>query len=218
VKHPTTLDQLLLFLDEQSLCLTALQKEKLRKYHDLLKIYASRMNLMSAMDKQHLVERHLLPSIWLCREVAGLKGDFILDIGSGGGFPGVVVQILFPGSHVVLLESVRKKTRFLDEVCDRLNLPAQVVCARVETYAEDHDSCFDVIVARAVAAINRLWPWSHQLLRPEGFLLAMKGGPGADEFTWLRRQNIAYRRLIPPSEWLSFSSHLRNKHIIKLQK
>ena len=218
MKHPTTLDQLLLFLAGQALLLTAQQKEKLRHYLDLLKIYASRMNLISNMDTPHLVERHLLPSIWLCRELEDLKGMFILDVGSGGGFPGVVVQILFPDSRVVLLDAARKKTLFLDEVCDRLDLPAQVVHARVEVYVKKHGSSFDVIVARAVTAINRLWPWSHLLLKPAGFLLAMKGGRSDDECLWLRRQGIPYQRLMPPADWRLFSSYLTNKYIIKLQK
>jgi 16S rRNA (guanine527-N7)-methyltransferase len=217
VKHPLTLDQLFSFLEKQAFVLTDRQQKKLHNYYNLLKDYSTRINLISGRDVNHLAERHFLPCFWLCRQLEKRLNISVLDIGSGGGFPGVIIQIVFPDSHVVLLDSIRKKARFLEVTCERLELQAQVVCGRAEHYGKDSDSCFDIVVARAVAGIDRLWQWSQPLLKPGGSLMAMKGGACEDEFAWLREHGMPYQRLMPPQKWLLFSTYLNTKHIINLR-
>jgi 16S rRNA (guanine527-N7)-methyltransferase len=211
------LDQVLAFLTDQRICFTRSQRDKMRQYAVLLEAYAGRMNLISSNDFPHLAERHYLPSLWLCHLLQDFNQGNILDIGSGGGFPGVLIQIMLPESQVVLLDAVRKKAGFLEEVCDRLALPARVVCMRAEEYVHKSSGRFDVVVARAVAVLDRLWRWSHPLLKPAGYLLAMKGGEDKEEFIWLKKCGLSHQKLQPPAAWLSWSSYLRTKYIIKIQ-
>jgi 16S rRNA (guanine527-N7)-methyltransferase len=145
-------------------------------------------------------------------------GASILDLGSGGGFPGIIIQIIYPESRMVLLDSIRKKTLFLDEICRNLSLPAEVVCDRIESYLMSNREMFDFIVCRAVAKIDRLWPWAQQLLKPGGYLLAMKGGNCSEELSWLQNRKVRYEQIRPTRKWISFSSFLNDKHIIKIRR
>lgn len=101
----------------------------------------------------------------------------MLDLGSGGGFPGVVVAITRPDLEVHLLDATAKKTAFLEEITDSLGLQAAVHTGRAEELGQDPSlaASFDVVTARAVAPLNRLIGWSLPFLRSGGLLYAMKG-------------------------------------------
>lgn len=105
----------------------------------------------------------------------------LCDLGSGAGLPGVVLALLRPDCPIVLLEPLLRRATFLEEVVADLELPGvTVVRARAEEYAR-HDPRHDVVVARAVAPLDRLAGWAMPLLRPGGVLLAQKGAAAAAE-------------------------------------
>jgi 16S rRNA (guanine527-N7)-methyltransferase len=139
-------------------------------------VASSPHNLVSRRARTELTTRHV-PE---CIALAGLLPfgpARLLDVGSGGGFPGVVIAIVRPEITVHLLDSTAKKTEFLSQVVEELGLPNAVVhTGRAEDLARsDLRSSFDLVTARAVAALDRLLAWTVPFLTPEGVLYAVKG-------------------------------------------
>ena len=161
---------------------TASQRAKLAQYLELVRQTNERVNLVSRQDIAHLAEHHLAPScLFVVLKRIG-PNERILDIGSGGGFPGIVCAILQPDSQFVLVDSTRKKTEFLQAVVTKLNLTnVQVVWQRVETMAKSPEwqRSFDRSISRAVAPLENLIVWSKPLLKRNGTVEALKGQQAA---------------------------------------
>ena len=106
----------------------------------------------------------------------------ICDIGTGAGFPGLVLKILFPEIEVVLVDSLEKRLKFLDHVIEQLELRnIKTVHARAEEYARDHRDQFDVVTTRAVAKLNILVEYCIPLVKQGGIFVAMKGKLGEEK-------------------------------------
>jgi len=132
-------------------------------------------NLVSKQARVELRPRHLAESVAFTALLPATSRR-ILDIGSGGGFPGMVVAILRPDADVHLLDSTRKKADFLRAVADDLGVAVTVHNGRAEELARTAlAGTFDVVTARAVASLDRLIPWTLPFLRPGGELFAIKG-------------------------------------------
>jgi 16S rRNA (guanine527-N7)-methyltransferase len=140
--------------------------------------------LLGPREADRLWERHLLNSAALAGPLAAElplgRGGRVCDLGSGAGLPGIVVALLRPDLEVVLVEPLLRRARFLDEVVAALDLPRTTV---VRARAEDTSGPFDVVVARAVAPLDRLARWALPLLGPGGALLALKGERASAELT-----------------------------------
>jgi len=156
--------------------------EKLSEFHDLVAEMNPHVNLISKNDTSRIVERHFFDSLWFARYLDLDAESCVLDLGSGGGFPGVLLAVLCPQVPVVLVESIRKKTVFLSkvkEVCGLSNV--RVVCSR----AEDLDSSMvsaSTVVCRSVAKLTLLIQWAWHLLDKErGRLLTVKGPDAGKE-------------------------------------
>jgi 16S rRNA (guanine527-N7)-methyltransferase len=135
--------------------------------------------LIGPRETARLWDRHLL-NCALVAELVPDQGELV-DIGSGAGLPGVVLAMLRPRLHVVLLEPLLRRSVFLEECVNALDLPnATVLRARAEEKAASRISA-DVATARAVAPLDRLVGWAAGLLRPGGQLLAIKGQSAAAE-------------------------------------
>ncbi|RPI03876.1 MAG: 16S rRNA (guanine(527)-N(7))-methyltransferase RsmG, partial [Calditrichaeota bacterium] len=153
------------------------QQLQLRRYVELLETWNQRINLVSGRDVDLIVARHLVDSLELTTLNCLPENGRIMDLGSGAGFPGIPLAIARPSLEIVLVEAVRKKALFLEEVKHVLNLNrVKVYIGRVEAMnSAEEESRFAVIVARAVAPLVKLWCWAEPLLKTNGFLLAMKG-------------------------------------------
>jgi 16S rRNA (guanine527-N7)-methyltransferase len=143
----------------------------------LLIEWNERGNIVSKSDLPRLVERHLVESLAAVPVVDSLGGSDLVDIGSGGGFPGVPIQIVRPKLRVTLLESRRMKSLFLQKVVQDLGLAsASILHSRAEDAARtDPHLQFDIATARAVAAIPELTDWAAPMLRTGGHLVTFKG-------------------------------------------
>lgn len=129
-------------------------------------------NLMGPRALEELWSRHVPECVHLARLLPDIRT--VLDLGSGGGFPGVVIAIVRPDLEVTLLEATEKKARFLEQVVVELGLEAPVVNARAEE-VQGLEGRFQAVTARAVADLATLAGWSVPLLAPDGVLYAVKG-------------------------------------------
>lgn len=150
---------------------------RLLRYIELLERWNAAYNLTAVRDPQAMLVRHLLDSLSVAPWVVGPR---LLDVGSGAGLPGIPLALLYPELHVTLLDSNRKKTRFLQQAVLELPLPkVEVVWGRVEHYRPPER--FTTVTARAVSELAQLWAWMQPLSMPGGRVLLMKGAyPSAE--------------------------------------
>lgn len=160
------------------------QIEQFSKLQELYKLWNDQINVISRKDVEELYVRHVLHSLAIAKIVWFKDGTRILDVGTGGGFPGIPLAILFPNCEFVLVDSIGKKIKVVNEIATALEL--QNVKA-INARAEDVKGQFDFVVTRAVARINKFLPWVKGKLSPESDnkikngVLFLKGGDLAEE-------------------------------------
>lgn len=137
------------------------------------------MNLTAITDPTDFAVKHFIDSLTILPHIP--HGAKLIDIGTGAGFPGMVMRITRPDLDVTLLDSTRKRVNFLREAAEMLGLPTECVHARAEEFARTHGGMFDVCTARAVAGLDRLAGWALPLVKRGGIFLAMKGPEVVDE-------------------------------------
>lgn len=157
---------------------------QLVRYHEMLTEANRVMNLTRVSeDAQESVDRNYLDSLSPL-SVPGLMDGVhsMADVGSGAGFPGIPLAIACPHIHVVMMDSLGKRIKFLSQVIDELKLNAEAIHTRAEDAARlpAYRDCFDLVTARAVAALPTLIELALPFARPGGRLLAFKG-PSLDE-------------------------------------
>ena len=166
--------------------LDSAQAEQLAAYAHLLARWSATHNLTAIRGGEETLTHHLLDSLSIVPHLLRVTGDSsarVLDVGSGGGLPGIVLAIAVPQARVSLVDAVQKKCAFLTQAQLELGLPnVEVRHARVETMRAP---MFDVIVSRALTTLDQFIRWTRHLLRPGGCWLAMKGRAPADELAVL---------------------------------
>ena len=159
--------------------------KKLSAYLGLLYEANERMNLTGIRSPEEAWTRHVLDSLSLLPILSSVKSDRVIDIGSGGGLPGIPLAITTPESRFVLLEATGKKAAFLNEVASLLNLDnVRVVSDRAETAATHgsaHRGAYDVVTARAVGPMPVLLELTVPFVRVDGVVVAIKGDKASSE-------------------------------------
>lgn len=147
------------------------QAVRISQYVDILATKGVAYGLLGPKEASRVWERHILNSAAL----GGLieSDSTVIDVGSGAGLPGIPLALLRPDLRVTLLEPLLRRSTFLVEVVNELQLTAQVAVVRAR--AEDHAERYDIVVARAVAPLDRLIGWCDPLRRSGGVILAVKG-------------------------------------------
>lgn len=153
----------------------------LGEYYLILTEENKKYNLTRIVTKEEVYLKHFYDSLTITK-IINLTNQSICDLGSGAGFPGLVLAICFPNIKVDLIEANNKKCMFLNIVKDRLNLNnVKIINARVEEYAKDNREIYDIVTARAVAPLKHLLEYGIPLVKTNGFFIAMKANTDEEE-------------------------------------
>ncbi|NHA07120.1 16S rRNA (guanine(527)-N(7))-methyltransferase RsmG [Mucilaginibacter sp. HC2] len=159
--------------------LTVKQRSQIEQLPELYNLWNSQINVISRKDIDLLYERHVLHSIGIAQVMSFLPGESVLDVGTGGGFPGIPLAILFPETRFHLVDSIGKKIKVVQEVAKALGL-TNVKASHLR--AEQLDEKFDFVVSRAVTQLKDFYPWvrgkfskDSKNTLPNG-ILYLKGG------------------------------------------
>jgi 16S rRNA (guanine527-N7)-methyltransferase len=156
----------------------------LNRYVDILGSTAVTWGLLGPREADRLWDRHILNSAALSDLIA--TDSAVVDVGSGAGLPGIPLAILRPDLRVTLIEPLLRRFTFLVQTVEELGISDRLEVVR--SRAEDHQRTYDVVVARALAPLDRLIGWCNPLRAPDGVILALKGASAADEVAAANRQ------------------------------
>lgn len=179
--------------------LTARQAEQFAQLDALYRDWNSKINVISRKDIDNLYEHHVLHSLAIAKFLPFQPGTTILDIGTGGGFPGIPLAILFPECQFVLIDSIRKKILVATEIAKALGL-TNVICKQER--AEEEKQKFDFIVSRAVMPMPDLVKLVRKNIKPTPMnaipngLIVLKGGDLKEELRPFKEAE-----LIPCTQW-----------------
>lgn len=153
------------------------------KYKDLIQEWNQKINLTAITEDEEIIKKHFIDSIKIFKFPYVKKAKSVIDIGTGGGFPGIPMKIVNKDSSIVLLDSLNKRINFLNEVIDDLNLnDIRTIHGRAEDFAQniEYRESFDLAVSRAVANLTVLLELCLPYVKVGGYFVALKG-PSIDE-------------------------------------
>lgn len=152
--------------------LTIAQENKLEQFYNLLIEWNEKINLTRITIKEEVYLKHFYDSLTLSKVVNLNKINTLCDVGTGAGFPGIVLKIVYPNLNVTLIDSLRKRVDYLNEIIKKLELDN---IKAIHTRGEDYHEEFDLVTSRAVANIEKLVKYTMHLVKKEGLFVAMKG-------------------------------------------
>lgn len=149
---------------------------QLNKYYELLTEWNEKINLTAITVKKDVYLKHFYDSLTICKVIDLKKEDSFCDIGTGAGFPGIVIKIFFPHLKMTLIDSLNKRINFLKIVCEKLDLgDVSLVHGRAEEFAKENRDSFDVVTARAVSSFNVLLEYAMPIVKKDKYFIAMRG-------------------------------------------
>ncbi|MBT8218349.1 MAG: 16S rRNA (guanine(527)-N(7))-methyltransferase RsmG [Bacteroidia bacterium] len=197
--------------------LTDLQTAQFEQLLSLYKDWNAKINVISRKDIDNLYLHHVLHSLSIAKLVQFNPGAEILDLGTGGGFPGIPLAILFPDTHFLLIDGTRKKIKVVNAVAESISLKnIKAKQLRIEEHRQKHD----FIVSRAVAKMDKLVSWTKKNIKkkeahvfPNG-LIVLKGGMVYEEIENLPRGT--YSEVFPISEFFE-EPYFEEKFLVYVQ-
>lgn len=174
-------------LNEFGIELTAEMEEQFLLYYNMLIEWNSFMNLTAITDFDEVLKKHFIDSVSLIRAIPDLaeKRFKVIDVGTGAGFPGIPLKIVFPNISVVLLDSLNKRVNFLNEVISKLQLTdITAMHGRAEDFAQNKEyrESFDLCVSRAVANLATLSEYCLPFVKMNGRFISYKSEKVSEEF------------------------------------
>ena len=151
------------------------QLKQLEDYYNLLIEWNNKINLTAITEKEQVYLKHFYDSLTITKIINLNEIDSLCDIGTGAGFPGMVIKILFPNINVILVDSLNKRIEFLKIVKERLKLnKLEIYHDRAEEFAHNNIEKFDVVTARAVANLSTLLEYSIPMVKINKYFIPLK--------------------------------------------
>ena len=167
-------------LEDHGIGLNDTQLKQLDEYARFLVEYNEKVNLTAITEYEEIIEKHFYDSL-VCSLHKKIEGTLV-DVGTGAGFPGVVLKIAYPDLRVILLEPLNKRCVFLNELIKRLGLKdIEVINARGEDYSLKNREKYDYVTARAVTNLNALIEICGAMVKENGYFIALRGKDGLSE-------------------------------------
>ena len=163
-----------LFIEETKklgINLTDKQLSQLEKYYKLLVSWNEKINLTRIIEHDDVYLKHFYDSLTITKVIDLNKDLTLVDVGTGAGFPGIVLKIAYPNLKITLIDSLQKRVNFLNEVIKELELKD---IKAIHTRAEDHKEKYDIVTSRAVANLKKLSEWCMPLVKENGYFIPMK--------------------------------------------
>lgn len=195
-----TKDEFIKYLKELNITITNENLLKLEQYKEFLIEYNKHTNLTAIKDENSIYLKHFYDSLTINEYIKEQMN--ILDIGTGAGFPGMVLAIFNPTSHFVLLDSNNKKTSFLKLLKEKLNLPnVEIVNIRAEEYVRNNFETFDIVTSRAVAELRILAELSIPALKINGLFIPLKSNIEKEEELFNKSLKVLNGKVITKKEF-----------------
>ncbi len=162
-------------LEKLNIFLTEKQKEQLTIYADYLREYNSHTNLTAITEEKDIYLKHFYDSLTI-NKAYSLSKEKVLDIGTGAGFPGMVLKIVYPNIELTLLDSNNKKINFLKELSKKLNINnIEIIQDRAENFILQKREYYDIVTSRAVSNLSILSEISIPFVKNDGYFIPLKG-------------------------------------------
>lgn len=169
------IDEFINELNKLNIKITQKQLKQLEDYYNLLVEWNEKINLTRIIEKEDVYLKHFYDSATLVKIIDLNKISNFCDFGTGAGFPGIVIKILFPNLNVTLVDSLNKRINFLNIVIEKLNLnKIKAIHTRIEDYAKKNREVFDLVTARAVSSLPILLEYATGLVKVGKYFVAMK--------------------------------------------
>ena len=165
-------DEFIKYLEELNIYPTQDQLIKLDKFYHLLINWNEKINLTRITEEKDVYLKHFYDSLTITKEIDLSKVNTLCDVGTGAGFPGIVLKIMYPNLKVTLIDSLLKRVNYLNEIIKELELTN---IEAIHSRGEDYKGSFDVVTSRAVANIEKLVKYTMHLVSKDGVFIAMKG-------------------------------------------
>jgi len=164
-------------IKDYKITLSEEQISQLERYYELLCEWNEKINLTAITDPKGVAVKHFADSLSIFNYINVPQNARVIDVGTGAGFPGLVLKIARPDINLTLLDSLQKRLNFLQVVCNELNLDSKLIHSRAEEGGQDLDlrESFDLVVSRAVAQLNILSEYCIPYVRLSGSFVAFKG-------------------------------------------
>ena len=177
--------------------------DKLNKFYKLLVEWNSKINLTRIIEEQDVYLKHFYDSLTITKVIDLNKVETLCDVGTGAGFPGIVLKIFYPNLKVTLIDSLEKRIKYLNDVIEKLNLEnIKAIHSRGEAY----QGSFDIVTSRAVANIEKLVTYTMHLVKKNGKFIAMKGNidkeltPEIEKKLSKKYQIVTIKKFLLPKE------------------
>ena len=152
--------------------ITEKQLQKLNKFYELLVEWNKKINLTRITEKEDVYLKHFYDSLTITKVINLNEVETLCDIGTGAGFPGVVLKIMYPNLKITLVDALQKRVNYLNEIIKKLDLKD---IEALHVRGEDLKEKYDVVTSRAVANIEKLLTYTMHLVNKDGVMIAMKG-------------------------------------------
>ena len=220
MKHNSSVLRIIEGAEKQGVFVDQTQKKQILSYAEMVLEWNGKINLVSRANTGEALRQNMASSFLFNLAVRSWVGETNLrfaDLGSGGGFPGVLLSVLLPTFDATLVDSSRKKALFLRKVVSRLGLNADVWNRRVESISLSENEKYDFIVALAFAPLGKTLLYAKPLLKRGGFVLALKGKNYREELPEVLTDKIKITPYVIDDEWYKEIPQFRDKTMLKVE-